>query len=136
MSHWKNTPDNINEYFGFVYLIIEVNTGKQYIGKKQFFSLRTKTIPGRKNKKHYQKESNWRTYTGSSKELNEAILLNGKQNYEFHILSLHKTRGGLAYRESELLILRNALKAMLPSGGRAYYNKTINGIKFLPPIDD
>jgi len=48
---------------GFVYLIYNTKTKKSYIGKKLF--------KHRRNKKSV--ESDWKTYTGSNKTLNEEI---------------------------------------------------------------
>ena len=43
-----------NKYFGFVYLIEEIETGMKYIGEKSFISFR-KPAPG-KNKKRFDEE--------------------------------------------------------------------------------
>ena len=34
---WINTPTDINDYMGFVYVITDIVTGKKYIGKKKFW---------------------------------------------------------------------------------------------------
>jgi len=133
-GHWEFDKEfNIDEWYGFVYRIIELNTGREYIGKKQFFSKRTKAVKGRKNRKHFTKESDWRTYTGSSTELNKSIELYGKENYKFLILSLHKTKGSLHYKEVEMQIMEDVLRTKLPSGTRKYYNGFISAVKFIPP---
>lgn len=133
-GHWRfNIEFNVDEWFGFVYRIVEKNTGKSYIGKKQFHEHRRKTVAGRKNKMRTKKESNWRSYTGSSKELNEQITLNGKDNYIFIIESLHKTRASLTYAEVRKQILEDVLRAKNNNGDRLYYNKQVGSVKFLPP---
>ena len=71
------------EWFGFIYRITELSTGREYLGKKQFGKLQRKVIKGRKNRKHIHSESNWKEYTGSSIHLNEQIELNTKDNYKF-----------------------------------------------------
>ena len=70
--HWKfhSKPDTINN-FGFVYLITNKKTKKAYIGCKQYFV----------NRNGKKVESNWRSYTGSSKYLNEDIKKLGKKNF-------------------------------------------------------
>ena len=134
MGHWEFPHEfNTEEWFGFVYRITELNTGRMYLGKKQFFSNLTKAVKGRKNRKHYKKESNWRKYTSSSTELNKAIELYGKENYRFQIISLHKTKGSLHYREVELQIMEDVLRTRLPTGTRKYYNGNISAVKFYPP---
>jgi len=62
-------PDDIdiNDWYGFVYRITNVRTGKRYIGMKSFWSFR---VPkGKTNKKKY--ESNWKKYKSSSKAVKE-----------------------------------------------------------------
>lgn len=133
-GHWSfDTDFSIEDWFGFLYRITELNTGREYIGKKQFFSERTKAVKGRKNRKHYKKESDWKTYTGSSIELNKSIDLYNKENYTFEIVSLHKTKGSLHYAEVELQILENVLREKLENGSKKYYNGHIAAVKFIPP---
>lgn len=137
LGHWiYNGEDfDIENWFGFIYRIVENNTSREYIGKKQFFSHRTKSVVGRKNKKHYKKESDWKTYTGSSKELNESITASGKENYTFYIESLHLTKGSLHYEEVRVQIFEDVLRKKLDDGSKKYYNKNIAGIKFIPPSE-
>ncbi len=61
------TEDLINEYYGFVYRITNNTTGKQYIGKKFFYSSKTKQVKGKK--KRFKISSDWQTYYGSNEEL-------------------------------------------------------------------
>ena len=134
IGHWMFNDDfNMEDWFGFLYRITELNSGKEYIGKKQFFSNRTKVVKGRKNRKHYKKESDWKSYTGSSVELNKSIQLYGVENYKFEIISLHKTKGSLHYSEVEMQILENVLREKLEDGSRKYYNGHIAAVKFIPP---
>lgn len=135
LGHWEFPHEfDVNEWFGFIYRIIELNTGRQYIGKKQFHSNRTKVVPGRKNKKHFKKESNWKKYTGSSIELNKSIELYTKENYQFKIESLHKTKGSLHYREVVLQVTENVLTERFEDGTRKFYNGNISAVKFYPPL--
>jgi hypothetical protein len=133
LGHWTFPHDfDPAEWFGFIYRITEINTGREYVGKKQFFSNRTKVVAGRKNRKHYKKESDWRKYTGSSKELNLSIEATGMINYKFNIESLHKTKGSLHYREVVVQITEDVLRTRLPSGIRKFYNGHISSVKFIP----
>lgn len=134
-GHWKFPHEfDPSDWFGFIYRITEIDTGREYLGKKQFTKLRRKTIKNRKNKKHIHSESDWKTYTGSSVELNDAIAAKGKDNYQFEIESLHKTRGSLHYAEVHAQITENVLRETLEDGSRKYFNKQIAGVKFLPPV--
>ena len=134
LGHWKYHQDiDVSKWYGFIYRIVELNTGKEYIGKKSFHSHRRKKIAGRKNRKRIVKESDWRRYTGSSRALNEQIEINGKENYSFTILSLHDTKGSLYYAEVARQVKEDVLRAKLPDGARKYYNGMIAAVKFLPP---
>jgi hypothetical protein len=97
------------DYYGFVYLITELNTQKKYVGKKFFWS--KKTLPplkGQKRKRRSLVESDWKTYYGSSEKLQEA-LTKGLHNYKREILHLCKTKGECAYFEAKEQFERNVL---------------------------
>lgn len=135
-GHWDFFSEfDPDEWFGFIYRIIELNTNREYIGKKQFHEYRRKAIKGRKNKVKTRKESDWRIYTSSSTELNEAIKINGMNNYRFIIESLHKTRASLTYAEVKKQINEDVLRLMLSSGVKKYFNKQIGAIRFIPPAE-
>lgn len=111
MSKWNywGSLDDIEDYEGFVYKITNLETGKFYVGKKNFFSVRN--IPlnktelslltdGRKSKKKkVVKESDWRNYWGSNKELLKDVELLGKDSFDRQILMLCKTKKALTYYE-------------------------------------
>lgn len=136
-GHWIfNKEFDIDEWFGFVYRIIELDTGREYVGKKQFHEYRRKAVKGRKNKIKIKKESDWKLYTGSSTELNIAINETGIQNYKFIIESLHKTRGSLYYAEVHTQITEDVLRVKLEDGvTKKYFNKQVAGVKFIPPTE-
>lgn len=127
---WENNNFDINDFTGFIYRITELNTGKMYIGKKSFWSFTTKLKPGKKRRTHFKKESNWRTYTSSSKYVNEAIQANGIENYKFEIVSLHKTKSQLNYAEIELQVMEDVLRVKLDNGDFKFLNKQIGNLKF------
>lgn len=133
LGHWNfNQEFNPDDFVGFVYQITNKITGQKYIGKKFFRNTVRRPVAHRKNKKRIIKESNWKEYTGSSKKLNEDIAKIGKENFEFQILSLHESKGTLAYTEVEQILTRNTLREKLPNGLKAYYNALIPPIKFIP----
>lgn len=93
---------NIEDYYGFVYVIIEKSTGKKYIGKKFFWS--SKTLPITKTRKRRKKtlvESDWMQYYGSSIEVKSLVEQNGVDNYKRIILKLCKTKGECSYYEAK-----------------------------------
>lgn len=105
------------EVYGFVYLITCKKTNKQYIGKKFFWSSKTKTVKGKK--KRSKVESDWKTYFGSNKVLIEDVKNNGEDNYTREILHLCKTKGECNYLEAYEQFTRKVLI------GEDYYNEWI-----------
>lgn len=131
LGHWEYPKDfDIDDWVGFVYRIIDNTNGMQYIGKKFFFSTRRKRVKGRKNRKVTIKESDWKTYTGSSKWLNQEIEDKGKENFTFLIESLHESKASLHYREVELQVVEDVLRAVMEDGSPAFYNGMIANMKF------
>lgn len=59
--------DEIDDNYGFVYLITNTTNGKLYVGKKFFYSMKTKQV--NKKKKRFKIESDWKNYYGSNEEL-------------------------------------------------------------------
>lgn len=125
------SPEN---YQGFIYLIINNETKRAYIGKKRYFSVTTlPPLKGYKRKRKQFKEMSWRDYTGSSKELNEDIEKLGKDKFTFICLCECETQAELTYTETKLQYDMNVLTDVLPDGNRKYYNKAIGAVKFIPP---
>ena len=132
--HWNNPPENIDDYFGFCYEIKNKLNGMSYIGKKQFFSITKKKIKGRKNKVTVKKESDWKTYTSSSIALNQDIITYGIHNFEFNILSCHKTRALLNFHETKEQWTRNVLYSLQPDGSKSYYNGRLECLRYSKEI--
>ena len=96
---YDKTPD---DYQGFVYIITELDTGKKYIGKKNFW--RPKVLP--KNSKRARRvrtkqSSDWQGYYGSSKELQLLVEQRGADNYKREIIRLCRTKGEMSYFEAK-----------------------------------
>lgn len=125
ITPWENVPDNIDEYAGFVYKIVNLITGQEYIGKKIFWQERRKRIPGRKNRRLIITESDWKTYESSSQQLVDDINKYGKHNFRFIILECLRTRGQMSYLEAELQFKYDVLNNRMPDGKYKYYNKNI-----------
>jgi hypothetical protein len=115
--------DDIGDYYGFVYLIINTSNQRKYIGRKYFWSYRTP--PGKKRK--VKQESDWKKYYGSCPELKEDVKKYGKEIFSREILSLHKTKGQCNYEETRQLFNYNVLTESLDTGEPAYYNSNILG---------
>jgi len=117
------TSDDIGEFFGFVYRITNLQTGKQYIGRKYFVQKRKP----RGGKRRVTSESDWKRYYGSSDELKRDIKELGKLIFKREIISLHETLGKVNYEETKQLFLHNVLIESLDNGEPAYYNSNILG---------
>ncbi len=105
MSSWTYegqpfTSDMIGEYFGFVYLITNLDNDKMYVGKKWFWSTRKlPPLKGKTRKRRVQKESDWQKYYGSSDEVKLLVEQHGEDNFDREILRLCKTKGECSYYE-------------------------------------
>ena len=112
------TEDKIDGHFGFVYLITHIPTGRKYVGKKFFTKAGTKQVKGKRKK--IRKSSDWETYWGSNKELQEEVKVNGEDQYTREILHLCKTRSECSYWETWEIFTRHALF------GDGYYNSWVS----------
>ena len=115
------TSDDIGDYYGFVYRIINTTNGKEYIGRKYFWKFRTPK--GKKRK--VKSESDWKKYYGSCPELKEDIEQLGRQNFSRTILSLHSTSGKTNFEETRQLFVKGVLTESLSDGTPKFYNSNI-----------
>jgi hypothetical protein len=112
------TEEHIGEAFGFVYMITHLKTGRKYIGKKFFTKSKTKQVKGKK--KRSRVSSDWMSYWGSNKKLQEEVKENGKDQYVREILHLCKTRSECSYWETWEIFSRHALMH------DSYYNEWVS----------
>ena len=117
------TSADINDFFGFVYRITNLQTRRQYIGRKYFWQKRKPRGGGRR----VTSESDWRKYYGSSPELKSDVQKFGTAIFRREILSLHTTAGRVNYAETQQLFVNNVLTESLTDGTPAYYNSNILG---------
>ena len=117
--------------FGFVYRITNICTGRAYVGKKVLYNNLNKTLtqkeiaawvgPGRVPKlKKVQKESDWKGYWGSNKEIKRDLKELGEECFTREILTLCKTKKQLTYYEVYWQMCLNVL-------GTDSYNDNIQG---------
>jgi len=112
------SSDDIDSFFGFVYRITNLQSGRQYIGRK-YFTQRRKPRGG---KRKVTSESDWKKYYGSSAELKSDVKELGRSVFKREIISLHRTKGWVNYEETKQLFLNNVL-----SEEENYYNSNILG---------
>jgi len=117
--------DHIGDQFGFVYRITNLQSGRQYIGRK-YFTSRRKPRSG-KSKRRVTSESDWKKYYGSSDELKSDVKRLGREIFKREILSLHSTKGKVNFEETKQLFINNVLSEALSDGTPAYYNSNILG---------
>ena len=115
--------ENIDDYFGFVYCITNLCSGKRYIGRKYFWQHRKPRGKSRRVKS----ESDWKRYYGSSKELADDVATQGKISFKRDILSLHTSKGLTNFEETRQLFLNNVLTEAMSDGTPAFYNSNILG---------
>ena len=122
LGHWEGVlEENVDLPYCFIYKITNLTNDKKYICKKQCQSIKKRPpLKGKKNKRHEKIETDWRTYTSSSNELNKDLEQLGKDNFKFEILRWCDSKWELSYYEARLqfkeeVLLRND-----------YYNGIIN----------
>ena len=109
--------ERIGDSYGFVYLITNVVDGKKYVGKKLFWSSKTKMV--KKKKKRFKVESDWASYFGSNKELQEDVERLGHESFTREILRLCRSKGECSYYEAKLQFEKDVLTS------DEYYNSWI-----------
>jgi hypothetical protein len=89
----------LDEFLGFVYIITNLTNNKKYIGKKLLKRTKTRQVKGKK--KRSLVESDWKTYYGSNKTLQENVESLGIHNFKREILRLCKGKGECNYYEAK-----------------------------------
>ena len=102
------TEDLIGDNYGFVYQITNLANNRKYIGKKFFYSAKTKQVKGKKKK--IKVSSDWQTYYGSSAELTKDVLQLGQDNFSREIIHLCLSKGDCGYLEAKEQFVRGALE--------------------------
>jgi hypothetical protein len=111
------TEDLIGDNYGFVYQIKNLTNGRKYIGKKFFYSAKTKQV--KLKKKKIKVPSDWQTYYGSSDTLKQDVLSLGHENFSREILHLCRSKGECGYLEAKEQFIRGVMES------EDYYNTWI-----------
>ena len=121
IGHWTCAEQWDELPFGFIYVITNLTNGMKYIGKKQIEKkTRRKPLKGKKRKRIFIGESDWKTYTGSSDRLNADIKKLGKKKFTFEVIYSGGTKSELAYMETLYQFQAEALFS------EKYYNGIMN----------
>lgn len=106
---------------GFIYRIINTETRKWYVGKKNLHSTRNiklgkRALAAREDKRSSKKktvikESDWKMYYGSEPELLKDIEVQGHRYFYREILCICHTKADLTYEELRHQILLGCLES-------------------------
>lgn len=91
------SPEIIENYLGFVYVVENILDGRKYIGKKLLKFQKRKTVKGKVKK--VLAESDYLTYYGSSEEVKADVKRLGEENFKREILHLCKTKAEMSWFE-------------------------------------
>lgn len=138
-GHWEGQVADPTQYFGFIYLITHVPSGRRYIGKKQYYN--AKKPPGcsrrcadRKSKEWKEKcwgPSNWKVYQGSSPSLKKFMeATNDDSQFKYEILCQCRSKAILYYAECKMLHYCDVMQRKFEDGTFAYFNNSIPSMKF------
>ena len=119
-------------FLGFIYEITERETGKKYIGKKGLLRKYKRKLKGSSRNKITWKESDWRTYHGSSPVLMERVA-SGSYTYDREILLFCRGKADMMYYEVKYQLDKNVVF------DENYYNQMIHcrtGGRGITPPDE
>ena len=120
-GHWKVYGPVPEDAFGFIYEITNLTNGRKYIGKKQMKrKIRRLPLKGKKRKRIDFKESDWKSYIGSSDSLKIDIDTLGSNKFKFEILKFCNNKFELSYFEAKMQFDKDVLL------DENYYNGIIN----------
>lgn len=123
LGHWQLAEglEYKQDAFGFIYEICNKVLNKKYVGKKQCVCrVKRKPLKGKTRNRIDHKQSDWKTYTGSSNELNADILKYGKENFTFTILEWCGSKWELGYKEIKRQIEQDVILS------ECFYNGILN----------
>lgn len=113
------TDEMIGDYTGFVYIITNLQSGRMYVGQKNLWMPKIRTIKGKK--KRTKVISDYINYYGSNEELKQHVVELGPSNFRREIIHLCKNKGTQNYLELREQIDRRVMETDL------YYNSFVGG---------
>ena len=105
---------------GFVYCLTNRVTGRKYLGKKFFWSAKSKQVKGKRKK--FKVESDWKEYAGSSEYVQQSIKEQGENAFDREILHICASKAECTYWETYEIFSRHCL--LKPD---EYFNEWVSG---------
>jgi hypothetical protein len=107
LGHWElgnnvTLPEDFEENppMGFVYRIENKETGKFYIGQKKIIKVEKRPpLKGKVRKRKIVKQSDWKTYCGSSNDLKNDVKEAGEDKFKFTIIRFCDCKWEMTYWE-------------------------------------
>ena len=107
LGHWElgnnvTLPEDFEENppMGFVYRIENKETGKFYIGQKKIIKVEKRPpLKGKVRKRKIVKQSDWKTYCGSSNDLKNDVKTLGEDKFKFTIIRFCNSKWECSYWE-------------------------------------
>ena len=116
----ESTKEMPEGTYGFIYEVVHQPTGRKYIGKKVLeFNRTLPPLKGTKRKRKVVKESDWKTYYGSHKEILGLIKEGKQEEFTREILQYVPSKKLLTYFECKYLFIKEVLE------GNNYINDNI-----------
>ncbi len=124
----KELSDFPEGTYGFIYKVTHIPTGKKYLGKKVLFFERNVPLSkkqleelkqerrqeGKKgktpSKQKVVKESDWKTYYGSQKEIKELVKQSNSSDITREILHIVSSKKLLTYFETKYLFIEGVIE--------------------------
>ena len=107
LGHWElgnnvTLPEDFEENppMGFVYRIENKKNGKFYIGQKKIIKVEKRPpLKGKVRKRKIVKQSDWKTYCGSSNDLKNDVKEAGEDKFKFTIIRFCDSKWECSYWE-------------------------------------
>jgi hypothetical protein len=139
-GHWTGEKADPYHYFGFIYAITHLLSGRIYLGKKQYYNSKREYGCSRRctdrQSKDFKlkcwKESNWRVYKGSSPSLKKFMEeVDDDSQFEYKIICQCRSKSLLHYMELKILWTADVMRERMEDGVTfRYFNNSIGSIKF------
>lgn len=140
--HWQGMPKVVpDDVFGFTYCMTHKETGRMYLGAKQLFfwsgprgGYKCSDPRDPEFDKTLWIESDWRTYTGSSKTVKGIVEKEGPQAFYYDVTKLHHNKLELFHGELEEQLEADVLNATDDNGDYVYLNEQVMGVEYRPIV--